>query len=63
MIKTFYWKTLNTNFIVYKDEIEDNKDIYSILNDNNIILVSEFTRYNNQYPFERRPRHEINKKK
>ena len=55
---------LNTNFIAHKDEKEeDYKDIYSILNDNNTILATEFERYNNQYPFAKRPRHESNKKK
>ena len=55
--KKYIANLLNTKFIVYKDEIGDNKNIYSFLNDNNTILASEYERYNNQYPFEKRLRH------
>ena len=56
-------KELNNQFIVYKDEIEDYKDMYSSLNDNKTMLVSEIERYDNKYPFEKRRRNEISKKK
>ena len=55
-------KRLNTTLIVSKDEINDNKDIFSILNDDDLILVNEFERYNNQFPFVRRPIDKIKKK-
>ena len=48
-------KTLNSKFIVHKDENEYNNNINSILNDNNMILVNEFERYNNHLIIERRP--------
>ena len=56
-------KSLDFKLVVKKDEVEENKDIYSILNNNKISLVTEFERYNNQLIFEKRPIYKIKKKK
>ena len=61
--KNTIMSALDFKFLVKKDEIEEDKDIYSILNNDNIILVTEFERYNNQLIIERRPIYNFNKKK
>ena len=56
-------EVLGNKFIVYKEENGENSDIYSILNDDDTILVSEFRRYDNHVIVEKGPIFKNNKKK
>lgn len=61
--KIFIENALDSKFIVQKDEIGETKDIYSELDDDATILVSEIRKYDNHVIIEKGPAFKNNKKK
>ena len=60
--QTLLRNILENTFIVSKDENDDNRNFYEILNDDNTALVTEFERYDNHLIFEKKPTYKKNKK-